>query len=529
MPAWPKRFHLFCLSLKTAATEWKLRHHRTAAAQQDRAFRALIPALARTRFWRENGIEAGLTYPQFQSHIAPRGAAQLAGAVHRMETGEPDVLWPGRCTLFAATAGTTRTPPAHVPVTEEFLGHVRRGTFDAGLYYTVRARHAGVFRGRHLWMGGSTALKPLGDPQAPTAWLTQATGVAAAALPDWAEMHYHEPGPAIGGIDDWTEKLDRVAEHAINRDITLLATAPPWAVALARTLQDRSTRAGRPVRTLHELWPNLESFVHLGMPIGPFYDELRELLGPAVRFHEVYAASEAFIAAQDGEPAAGLRLMADLGVFFEFLPLAEYEPVRLEFLGPRLLPLAGVKPDVDYVIFVTTPAGLVRYPLDDVVRFVSTTPPRLVYAGRATLRLNAFGENVIEKELTDALVAVCRRSRWTAVNFHVAPLLASNLTGANRGRHEWWVELNVGSVATPRGPQLAEALDAELQRLNADYAQRRRTAVLEPPFVRLVMPGVFKHWLQYNGRWGGEQKTPRCRSDRVVADELAQITNFARD
>jgi hypothetical protein len=221
--------------------------------------------------------------------------------------------------------------------------------------------------------------------------------------------------------------------------------------------------------------------------------------------------------------------MADLGVFFEFLPLADFDPARLEHVGPKLLPLAGVTTGVDYTLFATTPGGLVRYPLDDVVRFISTTPPRLIYSGRTEQRPNAFGENVLEKELTDVLVAVCRRHGWTVVNFHVAPLPSANLTGANRGRHEWWIELNTGTIATPRGPQLAEELDIELQRLNADYATRRSAGALEPPFVRLVMPGVFKHWLQFHGWWGGQHKTPRCRHDRMVADELAHITQFACD
>lgn len=526
---WPKSFHTFGVGLRTAATEWKLRQNRTAGSQQDCAFRALMRTLARTSFWRDAGVEAGLSYPEFQSRIPPRTAEQLAPAVARMVAGERDVLWPGVCALFAQTAGTTRTTPACVPVTEELLAHVRRATLEVGLYYNVRAKNAGVFRGRHLWLGGSTALKPIPGGSATRAWVTEATGVAAAALPEWAERHYYEPGSALADLDDWTSKLDRVAAHARQRDISLLAMAPPSAVALARVLREQAAPDGRSVQTLRDVWPNLEALVHTGMAIAPFYDELRELLGPSVRFHELYAATEAFVATQDGEPAAGLRLMADLGVFFEFLPLADYDAHRLDSLGGKLVPLARVNCGVDYAIFVTTPAGLVRYPLDDVVRFISTTPPRLIHAGRTSLRLDNFGENVSEKDATDALVAVCRRSRWTVVNFHVAPLPTANLTGANRGRHEWWVELNAGTFATPRGPQLAGELDAELRRVHPGYAHQRATGALEPPFVRLVMPGVFKHWLQYNARWGGQDRTPRCRNDRLVADELAEITHFARD
>ena len=136
---------------------------------------------------------------------------------------------------------------------------------------------------------------------------------------------------------------------------------------------------------------------------------------------------------------------------------------------------------------------------------------------------------MIEKEVTDALLAVCQRHGWSIANFHVAPLFANSLTGASRGRHEWWIELKSGTVSTPIGPQIAAELDTELQRLNDDYEAKRKGGGLDAPVVRLVMPGVFKHWLTYQGKWGGQNKTPRCRSDRVVADELAQVTNFAVD
>ena len=184
---------------------------------------------------------------------------------------------------------------------------------------------------------------------------------------------------------------------------------------------------------------------------------------------------------------------------------------------------------MDYVLAVTTPAGLARYVVGDVVRFTSTLPPRLVYVGRTKLRLDAFGVSLPEKALTDALVALCQRHSWTIVNFLVAPLFAATMTGQQRGRHEWWIELRPGTVATPTGPHMAAELDAELLRVNPDYALRRRTGTIDPPFVRLVMPGVFDHWLRYQNTWGGEHKLPRCRSDRAVADELAKITHFARD
>jgi hypothetical protein len=65
-----------------------------------------------------------------------------------------------------------------------------------------------------------------------------------------------------------------------------------------------------------------------------------------------------------------------------------------------------------------------------------------------------------------------------------------------------------------------------LQRLNADYAGKRQGDALDQPIVRLVMPGLFEQWMKAAGKWGGQGKMPRCRSDRHIADELATIARF---
>lgn len=532
MPVWPKSICTFAVSLQTAATEWKLRSKRSAPDAQARALAALLPRCAAAAHWRAAGVEAGLAYETFRSRVPPNTPAQLAPVIARLQAGETDVLWPGRCTLFALTAGTTTGLPQAVPVTEEMLAHFRQGVAATLLYYTVRARNAGIFRGRHLLLGGSTALTPLGQgPAANPTYAAEFSGILALGLANWAERHLYEPGTAVAGIADWEKRLAEIVERTSSRDVTLVASLPNGLLLLVRALRTRCQDRGRPFAHLRELWPNLECFVHTGLPVTPFVDELRLALGPSVKFHEVYTAAEGFVAIQDGDgPTAGLRLLADLGVFFEFIPAADYDESRIEHLGAKAVPLAGVQPGVDYAVLVTTPAGLVRTALGDVVRFVSIHPPRLVVVGRTALQLNTFGERLWEKDVTDSLVAVCARHAWTIVNFHVAPLCEkTSLTGQVRGCHEWWVELKPGTVDTPTGPQIASELDPELQRLNADYAARRRAGTLDGPRVRLVMPGLFEHSLRHQNRWGGQHKLARCANDRQLADQLAQISRFARD
>lgn len=527
MPAWPKSIFSLGASILTARTVRRLRKKNTAIPAQHRALSGLIRHLATTSFWRSAGVEAGMTYPQFRTRVALRGYEDLVTAVEKMKRGEAGVLWPGQCSFYAMSAGTTAGRTKHLPVTPEMLMHFRRAGMESLLHYTARIGHAGVFRGRHLFLGGSTALSPLETGSKFRAFAGHLSGITALNLPASIEKHLYEPGAEIAQMADWPAKIDAIARRMSGVDLTLLAGIPSWVPMLADAMR---THAGKPVGTpLQEIWPNLECFVHGGVPVGLFAGELRAVLGNSVNFHEVYPTSEGFIAAQDCEARAGLRLMTDAGIFYEFLPMEVFNDLRLAELGAKAVPLEGVKAGVDYALILTTPAGLCRYVIGDVVRFISTEPPRLQYVGRTKLQLNPFGEHVIEKELNDALMTICQRNGWMTVNFHVAPLYANPLAEVTRSRHEWWVELKPGTIITPTGPQMAGELDIELRRLNHTYDTKRKGDALEAPIVRLVMPGLFEHWMRHQGKWGGQSKMPRCRSDREVADQLAQIANFAKD
>ncbi len=511
------------LSTRTAR---RLRARGWALAAQKRHAANLRRALARTSYGKAHGIEAGMADKAWRERVPLRTYEGFVSLIERMRRGEADVLWPGRCSFFAVSSGTTAGRTKYLPVTDAMLGHFRKAGLDSLLYYGARAGSR-FFKGKHLFLGGATTLSPLPEAVEHPAFAGDLSGITALNLPAWAEKHLYEPGAEIAQMADWPAKIEAIARRCVDRDIRMLAGIPSWVLILASAvLEEQARRTGKKARNLREVWPGFECLVHGGVPVGPFAAELHAVCGQGVNFHEVYPASEGFIAAQDAEPEAGLRLMADAGIHYEFLPLADFDETRLAQLGPRAVPLEEVRPGVDYALVMTTPAGLARYVIGDVVRFVSTEPARLVYAGRTRLQLSAFGEHVIEKELTDALTTVCSRQGWQVVNFHVAPIFISSMTGQKRGSHEWWIELRAGSVVNPTGPILAPLLDAELQRLNDDYEAKRKGGGLQPPTVRLVMPGVFEQWQRANGKWGGQNKMPRCRGDRQIADELARYAPF---
>lgn len=503
-------------SIRTLQVSRKLGRADASTVQQ-RTWRDLVERFAATAFGRSQGVRAGMPYEEFRTRLALRDYEQFAPWIERMKQGEPSVLWPGQCAHYAVSSGTTAGRTKFLPVTDAMLAHFRRAGLDSLCYYARRTGRASVFRGRHLFLGGSTVLTPLTAAAKFQAWAGDLSGISARNLPRWAERHLYEPGREIAQISDWPEKLRAIALRTARRDIRLLAGIPSWLLVFAETMRALS---GQP--TLRAVWPRLECLVHGGVPLAPFTDELRAALGPGVNFHEVYPASEGFIAAQDDEPEAGLRLLTDAGLFFEFLPMAGFDETRLDALGDATVPIEGVRVGVDYALVLTTPAGLCRYVIGDIVRFISTQPPRLVYVGRTRLQLSAFGEHVIEKEATDALTTVCARRGVVIANFHVAPRFADSAAGGVRGRHEWWVELKSPGAARLDAVEAAVGIDRELQRLNDDYEAKRKGGGLELPLVRIVPEGTFERWLKRRGQWGGQHKMPRCRSDRLIADEFVE-------
>ena len=508
--------------LLLARTRRRLSAQDDAVAAQRAVFRQLLPELSPTAFGRDHGLEPGLSYSEFRARVESRPYEGIAPYIERMKKGEADVLHPGRCGHFAVSSGTTAGPSKWLPVNRSLFAHFRQSGLDSLGLYARRAGRSSVFHGRHLFLGGSTALVQV-PGSVPPILSGDLSGLTALRLPAWAEQCLYEPGLDIAQMADWPAKLQAIAHRTRQKDIRLVAGIPSWLLVLASTLQAHAeTETDRKPEHLQEIWPGLECLIHGGVPVGPFTHELRAAYGPRVNFHEVYPASEAFIAAQDEEPEAGLRLFTNHGIFYEFIAVSDYDESNPVRSAMRAVPLEGVRPGVDYVLLLTTPAGLVRYVIGDIVRFISTGVPRLVYAGRTKLQLSAFGEHVIEKELTDTITTVCRRHALSVADVHVAPLVPDPAAGRSRGLHEWWLELRAPGVPPEECDWLAAELDTELAIRNDDYAAKRAGAGLEAPVLRLLPPGFFEAWLQGKGKWGGQHKTPRCRSDRRIADELAQ-------
>jgi hypothetical protein len=356
-----------------------------------------------------------------------------------------------------------------------------------------------------LFLGGSTAMRPLPGGGR----VGDLSGLVVSRLP-WGFRGRYSPGPTCAAIPDWEERLDAIATLAATQDLRLLSGMPSWLVILFERIARHAEEAGRPLRGLDRLWPHLRALIHGGVAFAPYAGVFAEWLGPRFPRVEVYPASEGFVAVQT-EPAGGLTLMVDYGIFYEFIPVED-----LGTAAPRRHTVADVELGRPYAVVMSTPAGLWSYVLGDTVRFTAREPLRLVITGRTRHYVNAFGENVIVEEVERALVRACHRTEAEVVEFTVAPRFPS--ATEPRGGHEWLVEFRVPPVEPE---DFARILDEALATLNTDYRIKRSGSVgMVAPVVTPLAPGTFQRWMRRAGRLGDQHKVARVTNDRTIADGL---------
>ncbi len=471
------------------------------AAAQRRVLTALLRRARDTAFGRAHGFEKLRSAADFAAAVPVRSYEELLPDwLARTQRGEPDVLWPGRPAYLAQTSGTTAGTKL-LPLTKESIPNHINAARDALLTYVHRTGRAQFFDGRLIFLSGSPALAQHHD--LPSGRLS---GIVNHHIP--AILRANQlPSDTTNRIDDWETKLDRIVDETIGQPMSLISGIPPWAQMYFDRLQARA--AGRPVG---DIFPDFQLFVYGGVSFAPYRAKLFESIGRPVDSIELFPASEGFFAFQDTDsPADGLLLQLDAGIFYEFVPAAEFGTA-----AARRLTIGDVALGENYALVVSTNAGLWAYSVGDTVRFTSLTPPRIVVTGRLKHFLSAFGEHVIGEEVEAALSAALAAHPETRVTeFHVAPRVSA--AAHEPSRHEWLVEF----ATPPADPAaFAAALDHALRHRNHYYDDLLAGRILAPLRLTPLPVGAFQRYMASIGKLGGQNKTPRLANDRGVADAL---------
>jgi hypothetical protein len=505
------------IALTPAFRLYAKRRRRTLAAQdpvaaQKHELLKLVAHAKNTRFGRDHGFQSIRSVKDFQSAVPLRRYEEHWSEYWKNDYPRlVDATWPGTVPFFAVTSGTTSGTSKNIPVTHEMNRANSRGALDMLLHHLVQRPQSRAVDGKNFFLGGSVALREC----APGIYSGDLSGIAVRQTPAWYKPFMFPPAK-VAEEPDWGKRIEKIVELAAQTDIRILGGTPSWLLHFIERQQDH---AGAQL-SAQELYPNLELLVHGGVNFKPYRARFEAFLGGRAETREVYPASEGFIASQDEDPEAGLRLMADNGLFFEFVPMEE-----LQSDNPTRHTVADAEPGVNYAIVLSTCAGCWAYVLGDTVRFVSRNPPRILVTGRTSYFMSAFGEHLIDEEIEDAVAAGAAAIDTSISDFSMGAVFPD--TQDENGHHLYIIEFADYPFDESKIARFAKALEEILCARNDDYRiERNEYGVIGAPKIYPVPPGTFASWMKVRGKYGGQNKVPRVINDGAL---FANLEAFAQN
>lgn len=449
-----------------------------------------------------NDIE---NYEDFKKNVPLHDYDTIKPWIDRVIEGEESLLWPSETKWFAKSSGTTASRSKFIPVTKESLEdcHYKGGKDLLALYYT-HSEGSKLYKGKHLVVGGSATYNNIRNDS----YSGDLSAIILKNLPWWAEIK-RTPSREIALMDKWEEKIEKLAQSTAHEDVTSVSGVPSWTLVLFNRILEITGKSN-----LLEVWPNLELYMHGGVSFTPYEEEFRRIIpSDKMNYIESYNASEGFFGIQD-EPHGNLLLMLDYGIFFEFIPMDEFDGVN----SKTVKTLGEIELDKNYAIVISTNGGLWRYIVGDTVKFTENDPYRLKVTGRVKHFINVFGEEVIIENTDAAITYACEKTNSTIRDYTACPVY---MEGGESGGHEWIIEFN----KTPSDyEEFMKILDNKLRELNSDYdAKRTNNLTLKFPKLNIANPGLFDAWLKKNNKLGGQHKVPRLSNNRTILEEILEV------
>ncbi|MEM9363414.1 MAG: GH3 auxin-responsive promoter family protein [Bacteroidota bacterium] len=464
---------------------------------QNQVFQHLLEEARNTQFGKDHGFHQIKSHQDFIEKVPVRDYEELKPYVEEIISGKTDVLWPGKPIYFAKTSGTT-SGAKYIPITKPSIKHQVEASRNAILNYIHETGNTDFVDGKMIFLQGSPILEEKGGIK-----MGRLSGISAHYVPSYLQKN-RLPSWETNCIEDWETKVDKVIEETESQNMMVIAGIPSWVQMYFEKLQEKSGKK------VGDLFKNFQLFIYGGVNYEPYRAKFEKLIGRRVDSIELFPASEGFFAYQDAQDDAGMLLLLNSGIFYEFIKADEFFSEDRERIT-----LAEVELGVDYAMIISTNAGLWAYNLGDTVRFVSKNPYKVVVSGRIKHFISAFGEHVIAKEVEEALRLAVSNSDAVVNEFTVAPQ-----TSPNEGElpyHEWFIEFenNPSSIE-----QFLADIDESMQKQNSYYFDLIDGKILQPLKITQIKLGGFQEYMKTIGKLGGQNKVQRLANDRKVANGL---------
>mgnify|MGYP006082827005 FL=1 len=468
---------------------------------QEKTLKDLIKNASQTKFGRDHDFELIKNYEDFKSNVPINDYEGIRTYVESIIAGEKDVLWPGKPLYFAKTSGTT-SGAKYIPITKESMPTHINSARDAILNYIEQTGNVDFVNGKQIFIQGSPVLENINGIS-----IGRLSGIVAHFVPSYLQKN-RMPSWETNCIENWEDKVDEIVKETIDQNMTVIGGIPSWVQMYFEKIISNSRN------TVGKQFPNFSLFIYGGVNFEPYQGLFDSLIGRKVDSIEVFPASEGFFAYQDKPQGKGLLLLLNNGIFYEFIEVEKFFDSDHERIS-----LKDVKLGVNYVLILSSNAGLWSYNIGDTVSFVSDKPYRIVVTGRIKHFISAFGEHVISKEVETALKNVINSTPIEVREFTVAPQINPN---SGLPYHDWLIDFKT----PPKNiNEFSKALDIEMRKQNIYYDDLIKGKVLKSINISLVVEHGFESYMKKIGKLGGQNKVPRLSNDRKIANRLSLKTN----
>jgi len=466
---------------------------------QDKVFKNLISDATSTLFGKDHDFTGINSYKYFVKRVPVRDYEALKPYVDKVVAGEKDILWKGKPIYFAKTSGTT-SGTKYIPITKASIKAQVESSRNAILLYVAETGKTKFVNGKMIFLQGSPVLKKKNGIM-----IGRLSGISAHYVPKYLQKN-RMPSWKTNCIEDWETKVNTIVEETINEDMTVIAGIPSWVQMYFEKLQQKSGKK------VGELFKNFDLFIFGGVNYEPYRAKFENIIGRKVDSIELYPASEGFFAFQDKQNEKGMLLLLNSGIFYEFIKAADFFSTN-----PKRITIKDVEVGINYVMIISTNAGLWAYNVGDTVEFTSTKPYRIIVSGRIKHFISAFGEHVIGKEVEQALQDATKHTSIRISEFTVAPQINPK---EGLPYHEWFIEFENGpeNLST-----LAKTIDESLQNQNSYYLDLITGKILQPLKIAVIKKDGFNDYMKSIGKLGGQNKIPRLSDNRKIADVLYGI------
>jgi len=467
---------------------------------QHKVFQDLLNQAKETQFGNDHNFAIIKTFKDFARQVPIRDYEELRPYIDSVVKGEENILWKGKPIYFAKTSGTT-SGAKYIPLTKESMPTHIEAARNAILNYIHETGKADFVDGKMIFLQGSPILEEKNGVT-----LGRLSGIVAHFVPKYLQKN-RMPSWETNCIEDWETKVDAIVEETFNENMTVISGIPSWVQMYFEKLQQKGNKP------IGDIFKNFNLFIYGGVNYEPYRAKFENLIGRKVDSIELFPASEGFFAYQSRnfgtQKEKGMLLLLNSGIFYEFVKSEDFFTEK-----PRRYTIGEVELNVNYVLIISTNAGLWAYNIGDTVQFTSLKPYEIIVSGRIKHYISAFGEHVIGKEVETALKEAMENTTISINEFTVAPQINPN---QGLPYHEWFIEFENTSENMV---EFALKIDKAMRKQNTYYNDLIVGKILRTLIITKVQKNGFQDYMKSIGKLGGQNKIPRLSNDRTIADLL---------